>query len=129
MGVSDTAVRVGGLTLLAAGAYQLSPLKTVCLRACRSPLGFLMAHPPRADRGLLGPLTVGVRHGLYCLGCCWALMAVLVVLGVMHVGWMAGVAVLVLAEKVLPRGGTVSRLAGAALLVAGAVVALTAATP
>jgi predicted metal-binding membrane protein len=90
---------VAGGTLLAAAAYELTPLKTVCLRKCRSPLGFLLG----AWRdGRVGALQMGAKHGAWCVGCCWALMASLFALGVMSIAWMAFVAGLIAAEKVLP---------------------------
>lgn len=122
---SAAAVRLGGVALLAAGAYQLSPLKTVCLNKCRSPLGFVMANARHLGRGLRGPLRVGVVHGAYCLGCCWALMTVLLVLGLMNVGWMAAVSAVILAEKLFPAGRQVGRGIGTALALAGVAVLAT----
>jgi predicted metal-binding membrane protein len=90
---------VAGATLLAAAAYELTPLKDVCLGKCRSPLGFLLG----AWRdGPTGSLQMGVRHGAWCVGCCWALMLSLFALGVMSIVWMAFVAALIAAEKTLP---------------------------
>jgi predicted metal-binding membrane protein len=105
----------GGL-LVAAGVFQWTPLKRACLAGCRSPLSFLMAGW-REGRG--GAFVMGLRHGLYCLGCCWALMALLFVVGVMNLLWVAAIAVAVLVEKVVPRGDLVGRLAGVALVAAG----------
>lgn len=122
---STTAVRLGGVSLVAAGLYQLSPLKTICLTKCRSPLGLVMAHAQQLGRGLRGPLRVGVSHGAYCLGCCWALMAVLIVLGLMNLGWMAAVSGLILVEKVLPAGRGFGRAVGLGLTLAGAAVLVT----
>jgi predicted metal-binding membrane protein len=122
---SETAVRLGGVSLVLAGVYQLSPLKTICLSKCRSPLSLVMQHGPRLGRGLRGPLEVGVVHGAYCLGCCWALMVVLIVLGLMNLGWMAAVSALILVEKVLPWGHGFSRVFGVGFAVAGATVLLT----
>jgi predicted metal-binding membrane protein len=90
---------VAGATLLVAAAYELTPLKDVCLGKCRSPLGFLLGS---WREGPSGALHMGVRNGLWCVGCCWALMASLFALGVMSVGWMVVVAGLVTAEKILP---------------------------
>lgn len=123
---SSTAHRVGGAVLIAAGIYQLTPFKTVCLSQCRSPLTLIMKHAQLLSEGVRGPLQVGLMHGSWCIGCCWALMAVLIALGVMHLGWMAAVAALILAEKALPGGHTTSRVIGGVLLAAGAVVAATA---
>jgi predicted metal-binding membrane protein len=90
---------IAGVTLLAAALYELTPLKTVCLRKCRSPLGFLLG----AWRdGWSGALRMGARHAAWCVGCCWALMASLFALGVMSLAWMAFVAGLIAAEKILP---------------------------
>lgn len=90
---------VAGATLLVAAAYELTPLKDVCLGKCRSPLGFLLG----AWRdGAVGALGMGARHGAWCAGCCWALMASLFALGLMSIGWMALVAALIAAEKLLP---------------------------
>jgi predicted metal-binding membrane protein len=90
---------IAGATLLAAAAYELTPLKSVCLRKCRSPLGFLLG----AWRdGWSGALRMGARHAAWCVGCCWALMASLFALGIMSVAWMAFVAGLIAAEKLLP---------------------------
>jgi len=122
---STTAVRLGGAVLVAAGLYQLTPLKAVCLTRCRSPLGLVMEHAQELARGMRGPLRVGMSHGAYCLGCCWALMAVLVVLGLMNLGWMAAVSALILVEKVLPGGPVLGRVIGVAITLAGATVLVT----
>ena len=98
---------VAGAAVAAAGVYQLTPLKRACLVRCRTPLHWVM-HRWRA--GLGGALAMGAEHGAWCLGCCWGLMLVLFALGVMSITWMAVVAALVFAEKVLPLG---ERLAGA----------------
>ena len=103
---------LGGGILIAAGAYQLTPLKGACLRQCRSPLGFLMTN---WRDGMQGALQMGWRHGVYCLGCCWALMCVLFAVGVMNLAWVAAIAAFVFVEKAVPRGRWVSRLSGAAL--------------
>ena len=122
---SETAVRLGGVSLVLAGAYQLTPLKTICLSKCRSPLSLVMEYGPRLGRGLRGPLQVGVAHGAYCLGCCWALMVVLIVLGLMNLGWMAAVSALILVEKVLPWGHGFSRVFGVGFAAAGATFMIT----
>jgi predicted metal-binding membrane protein len=88
-----------GATLLAAGLYEITPLKDVCLSKCRSPLGFLLGS---WRDGRSGALRMGARHGAWCLGCCWGLMAALLALGVMSIAWMAFVAALIAAEKLLP---------------------------
>lgn len=120
--LSDTmalANRVGaGIVLILAGIYQWTPLKDACLRHCRSPLDFLLFH---WREGRLGALTSGIGHGAYCLGCCWMLMALLFVGGIMNLAWIAAIALLVLLEKTLPWGGWMGRAIGAVLIVWGAV--------
>jgi predicted metal-binding membrane protein len=107
---------VGGLLLIAAGIFQWTPLKSTCLTQCRSPLGFIMTE---WRQGTWGALVMGLRHGSYCVGCCWVLMALLFVAGVMNLLWVAAIAVLILVEKVLPRGELVGRVAGGAFMLAG----------
>lgn len=107
--------------LLLAGLYQFTPLKTACLRVCRSPMDFLLTH---WHRGLAGEVRLGLEHGLYCLGCCWALMAVFVGAGAMGLLWAAIIAVMVFAEKVLPRGVAFGRAIGTALIVGAVLVAM-----
>jgi predicted metal-binding membrane protein len=102
--------------LVVAGVYQFTPLKDVCLRACRSPLDFI------AVRWGRGPLRLGVAHGAYCVGCCWALMAVLVGAAAMSLWAAAVIAALVFAERVLPLGEWTARAAGVALVAAAIVV-------
>lgn len=99
--------------LAAAGIYQLSPLQNVCLRHCRSPVVFLSRH---WRRGAFGAVRLGALHGLYCVGCCWMLMGLLFVGGIMNVAWIAALTLLVMAEKLLPGGARVARLAGLAML-------------
>ncbi|HEY8824823.1 MAG TPA: DUF2182 domain-containing protein [Candidatus Limnocylindria bacterium] len=105
--------------LLLAGVYQFTPLKSTCLRACRTPADFLLTH---WHRGLSGQLRLGVEHGVYCLGCCWALMALFVGVGAMSLVWAVGIAIVVLIEKLRPEGVTFGRIAGALLIVAGVIV-------
>jgi predicted metal-binding membrane protein len=107
--------------LIAAGLYQLSPLKQACLSKCRSPVDFLVQH---WRPGLGGAFRLGVNHGAYCLGCCIALMAVLVVAGGMGLAWVAAIALVVAAEKLLPHGPLLGKIGGVGLIVAGIVVAL-----
>ena len=109
------------VVLVAAGVYQLSPFKQVCLRVCRSPLGFLLGHWRAGRRG---SLALGWSHALYCLGCCWALMVVLVAAGAMGLAWVLLIAAVVAAEKLLPRGEWIARATGAALLLLGVAAAL-----
>ena len=106
----------GGILLLAAGAFQLSPLKSACLRHCRTPMSFITNDWREGHRGAL---LMGLHHGGYCLGCCWALMGLLFLLGVMNLVWIAVLAAFVLVEKMVPGGIWVGRLAGAGLLVWG----------
>jgi predicted metal-binding membrane protein len=110
---------VAGLTLLAAAAYELTPLKTVCLRKCRSPLGFLLGS---WRDGAAGALHMGAKHGAWCVGCCWALMASLFALGVMSLAWMALIAGLIAAEKVLPWRRVATYGTAAILVVLGALL-------
>jgi predicted metal-binding membrane protein len=114
--------RIAGAILIGAGLYQLTPLKNMCLTHCRSPIDFLMSH---WRGGRAGPIRMGLHHGLHCLGCCWALMAVLFAVGVMNLLWVAGLALFVLVEKMMPATVHVSRMAGAALLIAGAIKMVT----
>ena len=110
---------LGGIVLIAAGVYQWTPLKDVCLAQCQSPFQFLMRHGGfRSD--VPGCLLLGLRHGAYCVGCCWVLMALLFVGGVMNVLWIALLALLVLLEKLTPFGRWIARAAGAACIAAGA---------
>ncbi len=104
--------------LVIAGAFQFTPMKQSCLRKCRSPLGHVLTHW-RSGRGFW--LRVGLGHGMNCLGCCWALMAVAFALGVMNLAWMAALTVLLAAEKMLPQGERFARVTGAALIVCGVV--------
>jgi predicted metal-binding membrane protein len=125
LGVLDamgaTGPGVGGGVLVAAGVFQLTGAKEACLSRCRTPTGFLIAE---WRDGVRGGLVMGLRHGRYCLGCCWALMVVLFVVGTMHLGWMAAVALFVLVEKVAPAVLRVRHAAGVGLIVWGAVALL-----
>jgi predicted metal-binding membrane protein len=116
--MESTSAILGGVILIAAGLYQWSPLKELCLKHCQSPLGFLMSHGGFRPEPA-GAMRLGAEHGFYCVGCCWALMALLFVGGVMNVLWIAGLAILVLLEKVVPTGRLIPRLAGTALVAAG----------
>jgi predicted metal-binding membrane protein len=112
---------VAGAALAAAGLYQLTPLKEVCLRHCRGPLHYLV----RGWReGRLGALRMGAEHGLFCVGCCWGLMLALFALGVMSLFWTAVAAAVIFAEKVLPQGQRVTRVLAVALVALGLLVAL-----
>jgi predicted metal-binding membrane protein len=119
--MASGSVVLAGLLLIAAGLYQWSPLKQACLVQCRSPSDHLTKY---WRQGTLGPMLAGARHGLFCLGCCWMLMALLFVGGLMNILWIAALALLVLSEKLLPIGPRVSRLSGIMLMVWGAFVLL-----
>src|SRR5262245_15345494 len=106
----------GGALLVLAGIYQLSPLKHACLRSCRAPIDFIARHWRAGRRGAF---RMGVQHGLYCLGCCWALMALLFFGGVMNLYWMAGLALFVLLEKTIPPGHRLASLTGLGLVAWG----------
>ncbi len=107
---------VAGGAVVAAGLYQLTPLKSMCLRHCRGPMHFLM-HGWREGR--IGALRMGAEHGAYCVGCCWGLMLALFAVGVMSIFWMAAVAGVVFAEKVIPYGDRVSRVLAVSLVALG----------
>ncbi len=117
--MTTSSARLGGVILIAAGVYQLTPFKGACLSHCRSPLGFLMSH---WRDGTAGALRMGMAHGTYCVGCCWALMGVLFVVGVMNLVWVAAMTIFVLVEKIGPAGAWVARVAGVAMVAAGALV-------
>jgi predicted metal-binding membrane protein len=121
MRLPDPSNRVVGAVLIGAGLYQLTPLKTACLKRCRNPVDFLVTH---WHPGRVGALRLGVEHGAYCVGCCWALMGVLIVAGSMSLAWVVAIALVVAGEKLLPAGQLLGRLGGVGLLVAGIVVAL-----
>ncbi|MEW6629946.1 MAG: DUF2182 domain-containing protein [Pseudomonadota bacterium] len=108
----------GGVVLVAAGLYQWTPMKGVCLSQCQAPIAFLSSHGGFRTAPL-GALRLGMEHGAYCLGCCWALMALLFVGGVMNVLWIAGLAALVLLEKIVPAGQWLPRISGALMIAAG----------
>ena len=108
-----------GFTLVAAGLYQFTPIKRVCLTHCRSPLAFMAQY---WRDGWLGAFQMGMRHGTYCLGCCWALFAVLVVAGLMSLAWMLLLTLAVFVEKVLPQGQRISTMIGVAFVALGLAV-------
>jgi predicted metal-binding membrane protein len=114
--MAATSPALNGGLLIAAGVFQLTPLKRACLKGCRSPLSFLMSE---WRDGAAGAFVMGLRHGAYCLGCCWILMALLFVAGVMNLVWVAVIALLVMAEKVLPKGEVLGYITGIALVAAG----------
>ena len=106
----------GGALLIAAGVYQWTPLKHACLVHCRTPMSFLVTS---WRPGRTGALVMGLRHGSFCVGCCWVLMALLFVAGVMNVLWVAAIAAFVFVEKVAPRGDLIGRAVGVLLVAAG----------
>ena len=110
---------VGGAVLVVAGAYQITPWKGTCLRACRSPFGFVARHNAS---GAGGALRAGASYGTYCVGSCWALMAVLLVVGLMNLVWMAAIALVFLAEKNRRHGVLFTRVAGGAVAALGVAV-------
>ncbi|RTZ63300.1 MAG: DUF2182 domain-containing protein [Gammaproteobacteria bacterium] len=116
--VGTSAVLAAAL-LIAAGVWQLTPLKNACLRHCRSPIGFLSAH---WRPGRTGAFRMGLVHGAFCLGCCWFLMALLFYGGVMNLYWIIGLALYILIEKLLPAGVRIGQLTGVALIAWGAVL-------
>jgi predicted metal-binding membrane protein len=113
---------VAGVVLIAAGIYQWTPFKQACLLHCRSPIAYLLNH---WHRGALGAMANGMRHGTFCLGCCWMLMLLLFVGGVMNLFWIAALALLVLLEKTLPWGGNMSRVTGLVMVGWGVVMLTT----
>lgn len=110
---ASASTRLAAAFLIVAGIYEWTPLKHACLTHCRAPLEFLIHHWRN------GPLHAGLRHGVYCLGCCWLLMALLFVGGLMNLIWIAALALLVLVEKLMPFGGRTSRIAGLAMIAWG----------
>jgi predicted metal-binding membrane protein len=124
-GIVGDAMRMGplagGLLLIATGIYQVTPLKQACLTKCRTPLGFFMTQWRAGDRGAL---LMGLKHGMFCVGCCWLLMALMFVGGVMNLAWAAALAIFVLLEKAARWGGAVSRACGVIMVVAGLALAV-----
>ena len=121
--METTSITVAGAVLIAAGLYQWTRLKQICLRYCRSPLEFITMH---WRPGARGAFVMGLRHGAVCVGCCWMLMLLLFVGGVMNIAWIAGIALFVLAEKLLPAGHWIGRGMGILLVVWGAATLLAA---
>jgi predicted metal-binding membrane protein len=115
MGISTSGI-FGGILLVATGIFQWTPLKNSCLRHCRSPLGFILTE---WREGARGAFQMGLRHGTYCIGCCWLLMALLFVAGVMNLWWVAAIAAFVLIEKVTTAGPWIARAAGTMLILWG----------
>jgi predicted metal-binding membrane protein len=115
--MAATSPTLNGGLLIAAGVFQWTPLKSACLKGCRSPLTFLMSE---WREGAAGAFIMGLRHGAFCVGCCWVLMALLFVAGVMNLFWVAVIALFVMAEKILAKGELLGHVTGIALLIAGA---------
>ncbi len=118
-----TSETLAAAVLLAAGLYQFTPLKRACLSHCQSPLAFVQRHGG-FRRSARGALSLGLRHGAHCVGCCWALMLLLFAAGIMHVLWLAGIAAFVLLERLLPATRSPSLVAGIALIAVAAWIAL-----
>lgn len=114
--IVSTSATLNALLLLVAGVYQFSPLKRICLAKCRTPIGFLLGEWREGSRG---GFVMGLRHGLFCVGCCWALMALLFVGGVMNLAWIAALSLAVAIEKMVPGGSRLAGLLGAVLIGAG----------
>lgn len=114
--MNTTSTAVAAAVLIGAGAYQWTPFKQACLRRCRSPLDFLLTEWREGRRGAF---VMGMRHGGYCLGCCWVLMLLLFVGGIMNIVWIAGITLFVLVEKLAPAGHWIGQGAGVALVVWG----------
>lgn len=111
---------LAGTILIVAGAYQFSAWKRICLDHCQSPFGLLASHD--FDGGSLGALRAGLVHGALCLGCCWAIMTVLLLVGLMNLFWMAGIFALIVVEKNWTHGLLAAKVAGLSLIVLGAAV-------
>ncbi|MDP3798740.1 MAG: DUF2182 domain-containing protein [Polaromonas sp.] len=121
--METTSIGLAGTVLIAAGIYQWTPLKQACLRRCRSPLDFVLMH---WRNGPTGAFVMGLHHGMFCVGCCWMLMLLLFVGGVMNLVWIAGIAIFVLVEKLVPAGHWIGRGAGLLLIGWGVATLLTA---
>ena len=121
--MQTTSIALAGTVLIAAGLYQWTPLKRTCLRYCSAPLVFIMRY---WRAGTAGAFSMGLRHGAYCVGCCWLIMSLLFVGGVMNFAWIAGIALFVLVEKLVPAGHRIGQVAGAVLVAWGAVTLLAA---
>jgi predicted metal-binding membrane protein len=115
--MATNSARIGGALFILSGLYQFTSLKYACLRQCRSPFAFLLNH---WRDGWQGAMRMGLQHGLYCLGCCWVLMALLFAVGVMNLLWVAALAIFIFAEKLLPGGIWIGRVAGVLMLLFGA---------
>ncbi len=114
-----TAARIGGAVLIAAGVFQLTPLKDLCLSKCRTPIGFIMTS---WRDGVAGAFRMGLLHGAYCLGCCWLLFVILFPLGMMNIGAMVVITLVIFAEKALPWGRAIARTTAVVLVACGGAV-------
>ena len=114
--MTSTSATLNAVLLLGAGIYQFAPMKHVCLSRCRTPMGFLLTE---WRDGARGALIMGLRHGVFCVGCCWGLMALLFVGGVMNLLWIGVLTAAVLMEKVLPFGAMPAKAAGVGMLAGG----------
>ena len=115
--------RVAGAVFVVAGVWQVTPLKNVCLSHCRSPLSFFLRYGGQIERPV-GAARMGASHGLFCVGCCWTMFALLVAIGTMNIGWMLLLTALIFVEKARPRGEQVAKAAGATFVVLGTVLLL-----
>jgi predicted metal-binding membrane protein len=115
--IVSTSATLNGVLLAIAGVYQFTPLKKMCLANCRTPFAFLLGE---WKPGVAGAFHMGLRHGVFCMGCCWAVMALLFVGGVMNLAWIAALSIVVAIEKMAPRGELLAKVLGVALIVAGA---------
>ena len=120
-GSESVVLRAAGVALILSGLYQWSRLKRACLKHCQSPLHFITEH---WRDGQAGAMRMGAAHGFYCFGCCWGLMVILFVMGIMHLGWMAAIGALILLEKIVPSGKWISQAIGAVFVVVGVIVML-----
>lgn len=118
---ADWVGRLAGVSFVVAGIWQLTPLKEMCLRNCRSPLSFFLRYGKRLERPY-GATRMGAIHGLFCVGCCWTMFVVLVAVGTMNIGWMLILTALIVVEKTFRHGERVAELAGVAFLFLGAVL-------
>lgn len=118
---AEWAARLAGACFVAAGVWQLSPLKELCLRHCRSPMSFFLRYGSRLERPD-GAARMGATHGLFCVGCCWAMFALLVAIGTMNIGWMLLLTALIVTEKTFRHGERVAMVAGAGFVILGLVL-------
>ena len=117
----SNSVGLGAFLIIIAGIYQWLPIKDRCLQQCRSPVEFVTTH---WRKGTLGAFQLGITHGMFCLGCCWVLMFLLFVGGVMNLLWIAAITLFVLLEKMLPLGDTGGRVMGVVMIITGTVIGL-----